>query len=52
MNVSQVNSAIMQGQWTNEQISSIADAVKFARARLADKIKYTLKMGDLSLIHI
>ena len=46
MNVSQVTSAIMQGQWTNEQISSIADAVKFARARLTDKIKYTLKMGD------
>jgi len=46
MNVSQVTSAIMQGQWTNDQISSIADAVKFARARLTDKIKYTLKTGD------
>jgi len=46
MNVSQVNSAIMQGQWTNDELTSMIDAVKFARARLVDKIKHTLKMGD------
>jgi len=46
MNVSQVNSAIMQGQWTNDQLTSIIDAVKFARAQLNKSIRRGLSIGD------
>lgn len=46
MNISQVNTAIISGNFTNDQLSSIIDAVKFARARLADKNKAGLRIGD------
>jgi hypothetical protein len=46
MNVNQINTAIIQGTFTNDQLSSMIDAVKFARSRLAQTIKWTLKVGD------
>lgn len=46
MNISQINTAIIQGTWTNTELSSIIDAVKFARARLADVSKRALTVGD------
>ena len=46
MNVSQINSAIIQGTFTNDQLSSMIDAVKFARSRLTQTIKWSLKVGD------
>jgi small-conductance mechanosensitive channel len=46
MNISQVNSAILQGNFTNTELSSIIDAVKFARARLTEQSKRGLRMGD------
>jgi len=46
MNISQINSAIIQGNFSNTELSSIIDAVKFARGRLTNQIKYTLKIGD------
>jgi hypothetical protein len=45
MNVSQINSAIIQGTFTNDQLNSILDAVKFARSRLAQQIKFTVRAG-------
>jgi small-conductance mechanosensitive channel len=46
MNVNQINTAIIQGTFTNEELSSMIDAVKFARSRLTQTIKWSLKVGD------
>jgi small-conductance mechanosensitive channel len=46
MNISQINSAIIQGEFTNVQLNSIIDAVKYARARLAESTKRELRIGD------
>ena len=45
MNIQQVNSAIITGTWTNDELSSMIDAVKFARSRLATQVKYTIRKG-------
>jgi hypothetical protein len=46
MNVQQINTALITGTFTNEQLASVIDAVKFARSRLAQKTKYSLRVGD------
>jgi hypothetical protein len=46
MNISQVNGAILAGGFTNTELSSIIDAVKFARSKLTQQTKYSLRMGD------
>ena len=46
MNITQINTAILQGTFTNTQLSSIIDAVKFARARLGDDNKRALRIGQ------
>ena len=46
MNIQQINSAIITGNLTNEQLMSVIDAVKYARSRLTQTIKWTLKVGD------
>jgi small-conductance mechanosensitive channel len=46
MNITQINTAILQGGWTNDQLTSIIDAVKFARARLMEQNKRALRLGD------
>ena len=46
MNITQINTAILQGSFTNNQLTSIIDAVKFARARLTDQTKRSLSIGD------
>lgn len=43
--IQQVNSAIMFGSFTNEQLDSIISAVKFARAQIAKQNTYTLVKG-------
>ena len=45
MSIQTVNAEIIAGNFTNEQLSSIIDAVKFARARLTDATKRTLRLG-------
>jgi hypothetical protein len=45
MSIQSVNAEILSGNFTNEQLSSIIDAVKFARARLTDQTKRSLKLG-------
>jgi hypothetical protein len=42
----EINTEILQGGFTNEQLNSITDAVRFARARLADQTKRTLRVGS------
>ena len=46
MNITQVNQAIMYGNFTNDELSSIIDAVKYGRARLTRQIKRGLAVGD------
>ena len=46
MNIQQINSAIITGNLTNEQLMSVIDAVKYARSRLTQTIKWTLRVGD------
>ena len=46
MNITQINTAILQGVWTNDQLTSMIDAVKFARARLTEQSKRNLAIGD------
>jgi len=46
MSIQTVNAEILAGNFTNEQLSSIIDAVKFARARLTDATKRSLRLGS------
>ena len=46
MNITQINTAIMQGNLSNTELSSVIDAVKFARARLTEQSKRSLVIGD------
>ena len=46
MNITQINTAILQGGWSNDQLSSMIDAIKFARARLTEQTKRSLRIGD------
>ncbi len=46
MNIQQVNSAIMFGQWSDTELLSMIDAVKFARASLAKINKRQLTIGS------
>lgn len=46
MDIKQINSAIMFGTWSNEELNSIVDAVKFARSCLSKTVKYTIRTGS------
>ena len=46
MNVKEINTALITGAFTNEQLASVIDAVKFARSRLAQATKSSLRVGD------
>jgi len=43
--ISAINGAILAGNFTNEQLNSIGDAIRFARAQLGQQNKYTLRVG-------
>ena len=46
MDIKEINSAIMFGNLTNDQLSSVIDAVKFARAQLTQQNKRAFQLGD------
>lgn len=46
MDIKQINSAIISGNFSHEQLASIVEAVKYARSRLAHTVKYSLRVGD------
>ena len=46
MSIQTVNAEILAGNFTNEQLSSVIDAVKFARARLTETNKRSLRLGS------
>ena len=37
MDIKQINTAIITGNWTNDQLSSMIDAIKYARSNLTQK---------------
>jgi hypothetical protein len=46
MDIKQINSAIINGTWTNDQLSSMIDAVKFAKSQLTQQNRRLFKIGD------
>lgn len=46
MDIKQVNSAIMFNSWTDVELSSMIDAIKWARANLQKRVKAGLFVGD------
>ena len=46
LTIQDVNKAIMLQEWTNTELSSMIDAVKWNRERLAKRIKYSITVGD------
>ena len=46
LTIQQVNSAIMLQSWTNTELSSMIDAVKWNRSRLAERTKASICVGD------
>ena len=46
LSIKEVNQAIMLQSWTNTELSSMIDAVKWARERLSKQIKRSISIGD------
>ena len=46
MDIKAVNSAIMFQSWTDTELSSMIDAIKFARANLQKSVKRSLTIGS------
>lgn len=44
--IQEINQAIMFGDWTNTELSSMIDAVKWRRATLSKLTKASLTVGD------
>jgi hypothetical protein len=45
--IQEVNQAIMFGAWTNVELASMIDAVKWNRARLTKDVKNSIKPGQM-----
>ena len=46
MTLQEINRAIIAGTFSNEDLNSIGEAIKFARAQLGQKNKFTLRTGS------
>lgn len=46
MDIGTINGAIMRGGWTNDELSSMIDAIKFARAQLGRAKLRSFARGD------
>ena len=49
--IQEINQSIMFGEWTDVELSSMIDAIKFKRASLIKSAKYTLKVGTEVKFH-
>jgi hypothetical protein len=47
LSIQDVNSAIMFGDFSNDQLSSIAAAIKFRRGQIVKETKRSLMLGDV-----
>ena len=46
MDVKQINQAIMFGTWTNVELNSMIDAIKWNRNQLMKQVKRSITLGD------
>ena len=46
MNIQNINTAIINGTWANDDLSSMIDAIKFKRKLLTERTKATIRVGD------
>lgn len=46
MNIQTLNTEIINGTWTNAELSSMIDAIKFKRKLLTERNKAQLSIGD------
>jgi uncharacterized protein YwbE len=46
LSIQEVNQAIAFGHWTNDQLTSMIDAIKYNRSRLAEQAKAGIRVGD------
>jgi hypothetical protein len=46
LTIQDVNRAIMLQEWTNTELSSMIDAVKWNREQLAKRVKRSIRTGD------
>jgi hypothetical protein len=46
VDIKQINSAIMFGTWTDIELRSMIDAIKWNRSQLQKQIKRSLALGD------
>lgn len=46
MDIKDINSTIMFGSYTNDELTSVIDAVKYARSRLQKQTIRSLMVGD------
>ena len=44
--IQQINSSIMFGNFTNDQLDSVISAIKYARSQLGKSMKQGLRVGD------
>ena len=51
MDIKQINSAIVTGNWTNQDLEAMIDAVKFARSRLTQTMKFQVRAGTKVKFH-
>ncbi len=45
MSVQTINAEILQGKFTNDELNSIMDAIKFARSRITQQNIFTMRAG-------
>jgi hypothetical protein len=45
LTIQQINQAIMTQSWTNTELTSMLDSVKWNRARLSNQVKRTIARG-------
>lgn len=43
--IQKINSQIMFGQWTDTELASMVDAIRFARTNLQKQVKRSLSLG-------
>jgi len=46
LTIQEVNRAIMLQTWTNTELTSMIDAVRWNKDQLAKRVKYSIRIGD------
>ena len=46
LSIQEINAAIINGDFTNNDLNSMIDAIKFKRKLLTDSVKFTIRVGS------